>query len=83
MILHKSVSYNQSIVAKCEAQLNSLGHCTHREQEVEGEEEIFDDFHGALHLERRRIAAVLVCLPAPASPIRTVVRKASLGRLAD
>ena len=28
----------------------SLG--TYREQEVEGEEEILDDFHGALHLDR-------------------------------
>ena len=25
---------------------------TYREQEVEGEEEILDDFHGALHLDR-------------------------------
>ena len=31
---------------------------TYREQEVESEEQIFDDFHGALHLERRLITVV-------------------------
>ena len=48
---------------------------TYREQEVEGEEEILYDFHGALHLERHssRLSH---------SQIRTVVvSEVSLGRL--
>ena len=45
--------------AKREPHRNSLRlFDTYREQEVESEEQIFDDFHGALHLERRLITVV-------------------------